>query len=145
MVDGELKKCDSPNTVLKLPGNKTKKKMEMLIMCLSNSRAEILSKPAMDVLQSIGHVVIDSLRVKKILSKLTMVVDFQSIVEEITDCSFLYWRREMMRDWLSMVYIDDKFSWLHCLIWVMLLNLPNIHMRENCKEQVDSYENSIVD
>lgn len=46
------------------------------------------------------------------MSKLAMVVDFQSIVEEVTDCSFLYWKKEMLRDWLNMVYIDNKFSWL---------------------------------
>ena len=45
--------------------------------------------------------------------KLATVVDFQSTVEEVTNCSFLYWRKEMMESWFSMVYMDvTRFSWL---------------------------------
>lgn len=60
-----------------------------------------------------GHLNIDYLRIEKLILKADVIADFKSIVEGITNCSFLYWRKEMIRTWFSMVYMDvDKFSWL---------------------------------
>ncbi|KAF8379323.1 hypothetical protein HHK36_028757 [Tetracentron sinense] len=97
----------------------------------SRKRQLILSI-ALDVLQSLGHLDFNCSRIKKLISKLDIVADFQSIVEEVTDCSFLYWRKEMMTTWFSMVYTDvNKFPWLQYLLdafcdGLWLLKLGNV-------------------
>ncbi|MQL83965.1 hypothetical protein Taro_016452, partial [Colocasia esculenta] len=108
-------------------------------------KRQLIFSITMDVLHSIGHVGIDFLRIKKILSKLAMVVDFQSIVEEVTDCSFLYWRKEMMRDWLSMIYIDNKFSWLQFLLDALCDGLLLLDMGNVGKLTQHSYESELED
>lgn len=60
-----------------------------------------------------GHLNVDYLRIEKLILKADVIADFQSIVEGVTNCSFLYWRKEMIRTCFSMVYMDvNKFSWL---------------------------------
>ncbi|OVA07692.1 WASH complex subunit 7 [Macleaya cordata] len=82
----------------------------------SSKRFFILST-ALDVLQSIGQLDIDYSRIKKLISKVEIIAQFQSLMEEVTDCSFLYWRKEMIGTWFSMVYVDvNKFSWLQYLV-----------------------------
>ncbi|KAI3843991.1 hypothetical protein MKX03_000356 [Papaver bracteatum] len=72
---------------------------------------------ALDVLQSIGYLDIDYSRIKKLISKVELVAKFQRTSEEVTECSFLYWREEMMGTWFSMVYMDvNKLSWLQYLL-----------------------------
>ncbi|KAI3918207.1 hypothetical protein MKX01_041527 [Papaver californicum] len=72
---------------------------------------------ALDVLQSIGYLKIDYSRIKKLISKVELVAKFQRILEEVTECSFLYWREEMIGTWFSMVYMDvNKLSWLQYLL-----------------------------
>ncbi|XP_019055712.1 PREDICTED: WASH complex subunit SWIP-like isoform X2 [Nelumbo nucifera] len=82
-----------------------------------SSKRRLILLVALDFLESIGYLDIGFSRIKKLISKLEMVVDFQSIVKGVTNCSFLYQRKEMIGTWLSMVYMDvDKFSWLQYLL-----------------------------
>ncbi|XP_043716643.1 WASH complex subunit 4-like isoform X2 [Telopea speciosissima] len=82
-----------------------------------SSNRQLILSIVLDVLQSIGHLDVNCSRIKKLLYKLEIVADFQSMVEEVTNCDFLYWRKEMMTSWFSMVYMDaNKFSWLQYLL-----------------------------
>lgn len=97
----------------------------------SNKRQLILSI-IMDVVQGIGHLDIDYLRIEKLISKAEIIADFQSIIERVTDCGFLYWRKEMIGMSLSMIYMDvNKISWLQYLLdgfcdGLQLLKLGNV-------------------
>ncbi|KAI3963386.1 hypothetical protein MKW98_022808 [Papaver atlanticum] len=72
---------------------------------------------SLDVLQSIGYLDIDYSRIKNLISKVELVAKFQRTLEEVTECSFLYWREEMIGTWFSMVYMDvNKLSWLQYLL-----------------------------
>lgn len=56
---------------------------------------------------------LDLLRVGKLTLKLGTVANFHNIIADVMDCSFLYWRREMMGNLFSMVYMDVKrFPWI---------------------------------
>ncbi|KAI3901457.1 hypothetical protein MKW92_008196, partial [Papaver armeniacum] len=84
----------------------------------SGKRLCILST-ALDVLQSIvlGYLDIDYSRIKKLIFKVELVAKFQRILEDVTECSFLYWREELIGTWFSMVYMDvNKLSWLQYLL-----------------------------
>ncbi|XP_078447985.1 uncharacterized protein LOC144716663 isoform X2 [Wolffia australiana] len=117
-----------------------------------NLKRQKLLCVALDVLESIGYAEVDFMRIRKSISKLALVVDFQAIVEDVTDCSFLYWRKDMLRDWLSMVYIDDKISWLQNLLdafcdSLWLLDEGNVgqHSRESFEKQIkDDLTNEII-
>ncbi|KAK9147566.1 hypothetical protein Scep_006323 [Stephania cephalantha] len=108
---------------------------------------------SLDALQSIGYLDFEYSRIKKLISKVATVADFQRIVEEVTDCSFLYWRKEMMRTWFSMIYTDgNKFSWLQyfldgCADGLWLLRLGNVgeftlHLHE--EEIEDAVKTEII-
>lgn len=60
-----------------------------------------------------GHLDVELCKVRKLLSKFRVLSNFQSLIEERTKCCFLYWIKEMLSTWLSMVYGDAcKLSWL---------------------------------
>lgn len=86
----------------------------------------------MDILHSLGHLDVELVRVRKLLSKFRILSNFQSLIDERTNCSFLYWRKEMLATWLSMVYGDAcKLSWLQNIIdafsdGMWLLRLGNV-------------------
>ncbi|XXG67338.1 hypothetical protein AAC387_Pa06g0709 [Persea americana] len=81
------------------------------------SKRLLILSITMDAVESIGHLNIDYLRIEKLILKADVIADFKSIVEGVTNCGFLYWRKEMIRTWFSMVYMDvDKFSWLQYLV-----------------------------
>ncbi|KAJ4950569.1 hypothetical protein NE237_027401 [Protea cynaroides] len=118
----------------------------------SSSRRLILSI-ALDLLQSIGHLHVNCSRIKKLLSKLAIISDFQSIVEEVTSCNFLYWRKEMMASWFSMVYVDvNKFSWLQYLLdafcdglWLLKLgSVGKFTVRSHEEEIENAVKNEII-
>ncbi|GJN01017.1 hypothetical protein PR202_ga18249 [Eleusine coracana subsp. coracana] len=85
----------------------------------------------MDTLHSLGHLDAELARMRKLLSKFKILSNFQSLIDERTNCSFLYWRKEMLSTWLSMVYGDAcKLSWLQNIIdafsdGMLLLTLAN--------------------
>ncbi|XP_062233658.1 uncharacterized protein LOC133930903 isoform X2 [Phragmites australis] len=86
----------------------------------------------MDILHSLGHMDVELGRVRKLLSKFKILSNFQSLIDERTNCSFLYWRKEMFPTWLSMVYGDAcKLYWLQNIIdafsdGILLLGLGNV-------------------
>ncbi|TVU12764.1 hypothetical protein EJB05_46421, partial [Eragrostis curvula] len=81
---------------------------------------------------SLGHLDVELGRVRKLLSKFRILSDFQSLIDERTNCSFLYWRKEMFSTWLSMLYGDAcKLSWLQNIIdafsdGMLFLKLANV-------------------
>ncbi|KAK3128319.1 hypothetical protein QOZ80_6BG0459880 [Eleusine coracana subsp. coracana] len=85
----------------------------------------------MDTLHSLGHLDAELARMRKLLSKFRILLNFQSLIDERTNCSFLYWRKEMLSTWLSVVYGDAcKLSWLQNIIdafsdGMLLLKLAN--------------------
>ncbi|XP_077235545.1 uncharacterized protein LOC143877406 isoform X2 [Tasmannia lanceolata] len=82
----------------------------------SNTRQIILSN-CLDVIQSIGHLDIDCSRIKKLMSKVDVIANFQYIAEEVTNCSFLFRRKELIGTWFATVYTDvNKFSWLQYIL-----------------------------
>ncbi|RCV20061.1 hypothetical protein SETIT_4G026000v2 [Setaria italica] len=70
-----------------------------------------------DILHSLGHLDVELCKVRKLLSKFRVLSNFQSLIEERTKCCFLYWIKEMLSTWLSMVYGDAcKLSWLQNIV-----------------------------
>jgi hypothetical protein len=60
-----------------------------------------------------GHLDVELGRVRKLISKFRILSNCQSLIDERTNCSFLYWRKEMLSIWLSMVYGDAcKLCWI---------------------------------
>ncbi|ERN13296.1 hypothetical protein AMTR_s00041p00059380 [Amborella trichopoda] len=101
---------------------------------------------ALDILQSIGHVDMNYPRVRKLISKLHMVSDFQRVVGEVTNCSFLYWRKEMMGTWLPMVYTDvNKISWLRFLLEAFCDGLRLLKFGNVGRLTLRSFEGEIKD
>lgn len=67
----------------------------------------------MSVAMKQGYLDIELVGVRKLISKFSILSNFWSLIDERTNCSFLYWRKEMLVTWLSMVYGDAcKLSWL---------------------------------
>ncbi|XP_066370406.1 uncharacterized protein [Miscanthus floridulus] len=97
----------------------------------SSSRQLTLSI-TMDILHSLGHLDVELGRVRKLISKFRIISNCQSLIDERTNCSFLYWRKEMLSIWLSMVYGDAcKLSWIQNIIdsfsdGTLLLGLGNV-------------------
>ncbi|OEL37588.1 WASH complex subunit 7, partial [Dichanthelium oligosanthes] len=97
-----------------------------------------------DILHSLGHLDVELCKVRKLLSKFRVLSNFQSLIDERTKCSFLYWRKEMLSTWLSMVYGDAcKLSWLQNIIGafsdgMLLLELGNVEL-----VALQSYEEDI--
>lgn len=107
---------------------------------------QLIFSITLDVLQSSGHLDIDFLRIRKFIRKLGTVIDFQNIVEEVTDCSFLYWRKEMMSSWLSMVYMDaSRFMWLQYVLDAFSDGLWLLKLGHVGEPAVKSYEKEIED
>ncbi|CAL5050704.1 unnamed protein product [Urochloa decumbens] len=85
-----------------------------------------------DILHSLGHLDVELCKVRKLLSKFRVLSNFQSLIDGRTRCSFLYWRKEMLSTWLSMVYGDAcKLSWLQNIVAAFsdgtsLLELGNV-------------------
>uniref|UniRef100_A0A0E0DWD2 WASH complex subunit 4 N-terminal domain-containing protein n=1 Tax=Oryza meridionalis TaxID=40149 RepID=A0A0E0DWD2_9ORYZ len=79
-----------------------------------------------------GYLDIELVGVRKLISKFSILSNFWSLIDERTNCSFLYWRKEMLVTWLSMVYGDAcKLSWLQNIIdafsdGMSLLTLGNV-------------------
>ncbi|XP_068651139.1 uncharacterized protein [Aristolochia californica] len=90
--------------------------LELLQGGCSHKRQLILSI-VHDAIESIGHPAINHLKIKKLLCKAEIITNYQSLIKEITDCSFLFGKTEMIGTWLSMIYSDvNKFSWLQHLL-----------------------------
>ncbi|XP_026660870.2 WASH complex subunit 4-like isoform X2 [Phoenix dactylifera] len=95
---------------------------------------------------SLGYLDIDFLRIRKFIRRLGTVTDFQNIVEEVTNCSFLYWRKEMMGNWLSMVYMDvSRFLWLQYILDAFSDGLWLLKLGRVGKATLQSYEKEIED
>ncbi|XP_010934687.1 uncharacterized protein [Elaeis guineensis] len=116
-------------------------------------KRQLIFSITLDVLQSIGYLDIDLLRIRKFIRKLGTVTDFQNIVEEVTNCSFLYWRKEMMGNWLSIAYMDvSRFLWLQYILdafsdglWLLKLgHVGKATLRSYEKEIEDALKNEIV-
>ncbi|KAJ4775130.1 WASH complex subunit SWIP [Rhynchospora pubera] len=109
-----------------------------------STKRQLIFSVAQDALQSIGHLDIDFLRIRRLMSKFRIISNFQSIVSESVDCSFLYWRREMAQTWLSMIYGDNsKSTWIQFILdafsdGLRLLKLCNVD-----KLTLKSYEQDI--
>ncbi|XP_020112572.1 WASH complex subunit SWIP homolog isoform X5 [Ananas comosus] len=107
-------------------------------------KRQLLFSITMDVLQSIGHLDIDFSRIQKSMSKLRIVTDFQTIIEEKTNCSFLYWRKEMLGTWLSTIYVDARnFSWLQYILDAFSDGLSLLKLSHVGKLTLQSYEKEI--
>ncbi|XP_058104666.1 uncharacterized protein LOC131248403 isoform X5 [Magnolia sinica] len=118
-----------------------------------SSKRQLILSVALDVIQCIGHINIDFSRIKKRMSRLDTIADFQRTVEEVTNCSFLYWRKEMMGTWFSMVYMDvNKFSWLQYLLdafcdglWLLKLgNVGTFTIQSHEEEIENAMKNEII-
>ncbi|KAG1360735.1 putative WASH complex subunit 4 [Cocos nucifera] len=116
-------------------------------------KRQLIFSITLDVLQSLGYLDIDLLRIGKFIRKLGTVTDFQNIVDEVTNCSFLYWRKEMMGNWLSIVYMDvSRFLWLQYILdafsdglWLLKLgHVGKASLRSYEKEIEDALKNEIV-
>jgi hypothetical protein len=78
-----------------------------------SSQRQLTLSITMDILHSLGYLDIELVGVRKLISKFSILSNFWSLIDERTNCSFLYWRKEMLVTWLSMVYGDAcKLSWL---------------------------------
>ncbi|KAL5213480.1 hypothetical protein ABZP36_024327, partial [Zizania latifolia] len=53
-----------------------------------------------------GYLDIELVGLRKLISKFRILLNFWSLIDERANCSFLYWRKEMLPTWLSMVYGD---------------------------------------
>ncbi|KAF8732817.1 hypothetical protein HU200_015159 [Digitaria exilis] len=97
-----------------------------------SSRRQLTLSITVDILHSLGNLDVELCEVRKLLSKFRVLSNFQSLIDERTKCSFLYWRKEMLSTWLSMVYGDAcKLSWLQNIIdafsdGMSLLELGNV-------------------
>lgn len=91
-----------------------------------------------------GHLETDHSRVRKLMSKLALIAEYDTMVGAVTNCNFLYWRREMMSTWFSMVYAqEDRALWLQYLVnafcdGLRLLKVSNVNV-----SSLDSYEMEI--
>lgn len=109
----------------------------------SSMRQFILSI-TLDVLQSIGHIDFNFPRIRKHMLKLAVVADFQTIVDEVTNCSFLYWRKEMIESWLSMVFMDvTRLSLLQPLLDAFSDGLWLLKTGHAGKRTIQSYEKEV--
>ncbi|THU58110.1 hypothetical protein C4D60_Mb03t10730 [Musa balbisiana] len=98
----------------------------------------------LNVLQSIGSLDLDLLRVGKLTLKLGTVANFHNIIADVTDCSFLYWRREMMGNLFSMVYMDVKrFPWIQYLVDAFSDGLRLLKLGHVGKLTLEAYEKQI--
>lgn len=100
---------------------------------------------AVDVINGTsGHLEIDHSKVGKLMSKLALIAEYDTMVEAVTNCNFLYWRREMMSTWFSMVYAqEDRALWLQYLVnafcdGLRLLKVSNVNV-----SSLDSFEMEI--
>ncbi|EEE65048.1 hypothetical protein OsJ_20045 [Oryza sativa Japonica Group] len=97
-----------------------------------SSQRQLTLSITMDILHSLGYLDIELVGVRKLISKFSILSNFWSLIDERTNCSFLYWRKEMLVTWLSMVYGDAcKLSWLQNIIdafsdGMSLLTLGNV-------------------
>ncbi|XP_040380972.1 WASH complex subunit 4-like isoform X2 [Oryza brachyantha] len=97
-----------------------------------SSQRQLTLSITMDILHSLGYLDIELVGVRKLISKFRILSNFWSLIDERTNCSFLYWRKEMLATWLSMVYGDAcKLSWLQSIIdafsdGMSLLTLGNV-------------------
>ncbi|XP_072994798.1 uncharacterized protein [Typha latifolia] len=111
-----------------------------------NYKRQLIFSITMDILQSIGALDIDFLRIRKFTSKLETVAEFQSIIEGKTNCSFLYWRKEMIGTWLSMMYADANIlSWLQYILDAFSDGLWFLKLGHVGKFTLQSYEEEIED
>ncbi|XP_072966494.1 uncharacterized protein [Typha angustifolia] len=111
-----------------------------------NYKRQLIFSITMDILQSIGALDIDFLRIRKFTSKLETLAEFQSIIEGKTNCSFLYWRKEMIGTWLSMMYADaNKLSWLQYILDAFSDGLWFLKLGHVGKFTLQSYEEEIED
>uniref|UniRef100_A0A0D9WLI9 WASH complex subunit 4 N-terminal domain-containing protein n=1 Tax=Leersia perrieri TaxID=77586 RepID=A0A0D9WLI9_9ORYZ len=97
-----------------------------------SSKRQLTLSIIMDILHSLGYLDIELVGVRKLISKFRILSNFWTLIDERTNCSFLYWRKEMLATWLSMVYGDAcKLSWLQNIIdafsdGMSLLTLGNV-------------------
>uniref|UniRef100_A0A0E0L7H8 WASH complex subunit 4 N-terminal domain-containing protein n=1 Tax=Oryza punctata TaxID=4537 RepID=A0A0E0L7H8_ORYPU len=97
-----------------------------------SSQRQLALSITMDILHSLGYLDIELVGVRKLISKFRILSNFWSMIDERTNCSFLYWRKEVLVTWLSMVYGDAcKLSWLQSIIdafsdGMSLLTLGNV-------------------
>ncbi|CAL9111779.1 unnamed protein product [Musa textilis] len=98
----------------------------------------------LNVLQSLGSLDLDLLRVGKLMLKLGTVANFCNIIADVTDCSFLYWRREIMGNLFSMVYMDVKrFPWIQYLVDAFSDGLRLLKLGHVGKLTLEAYEKQI--
>ncbi|KAJ3692471.1 hypothetical protein LUZ60_012821 [Juncus effusus] len=97
--------------------------LSLVNMCLQILRGngsikrQIIFLINLDALESIGHLDIDFQRIRKLVSKLNIISNFHNIISEKINCGFLYWKKEMLQTWLSMVYLDNtKFTWIQYIL-----------------------------
>eukprot|EP01018_Ginkgo_biloba_P015628 Gb_36999 [translate_table: standard] len=120
-----------------------------------SDKRHVILHLAMDVVNGTnGHLEANCSRITKLMSKLGFISEYDTLVEAVTDCSFLYWRREMMSTWFSMVYAEeDKALWLQYLInafcdGMRLLKVGNVHNSSRCsyeKEIEKALRNEIIE
>ncbi|KAF3324727.1 WASH complex subunit 7-like protein [Carex littledalei] len=118
-----------------------------------STKRQLIFSVAQDALQSIGELDVDFFRIRKLMSKFQNVSNFQSIITECVDCSFLYWRREMAQTWLSMLYMDDsKSTWIQYVLdafsdglWLLkLCNVDKLTLKFYEQDIVNALRNEIV-
>lgn len=100
---------------------------------------------AVDVINGTsGHLETDHSRVRKLMSKLALIAEYDTMVGAVTNCSFLYWRREMMSTWFSMVYAqEDRALWLQYLVNAFCDGLRLLKVSKVNASSLDSYEMEI--
>lgn len=83
--------------------------LQMLLGIASEKRRVILGL-CLDVIFSLQHVLQDEVQVKveEFMSEIDIIADISTAVENSTDCSFLYARREMISTWFPMMYAQAE-------------------------------------
>ncbi|KAH9317641.1 hypothetical protein KI387_019410, partial [Taxus chinensis] len=110
----------------------------------SNKRQVVLHL-AVDVVNGTsGHLEAEYSKVGKLMSKLALITEYDAIVGAVTNCNFLYWRKEMMSTWFSMVYSQEqKALWLQYLVNAFCDGLRMLKDVNVDDTSVDSYETEI--
>ncbi|XP_057869447.2 uncharacterized protein LOC131076327 isoform X2 [Cryptomeria japonica] len=110
----------------------------------SNKRQVVLHL-AVDVVNGTClHLESDYSKVRKLMSKLALIADYDTIVGAVTNCNFLYWRKEMMSTWFSMVYPQEqKAPWLQYLVSAFCDGLRMLKDVNVDDISVDTYETEI--
>ncbi|WOK95333.1 WASH complex subunit 7-like isoform X1 [Canna indica] len=107
-------------------------------------RRRIIFSNILDVLRSTGCLDINFSRVQKLTSKLGILANFHPIISNVTDCSFLYWRREMMGNLFSFIYADvRRSSWLQYLLDAFSDGVRLLKLGKVGKLTLETYEKEI--